>query len=224
MSIIPAPPDESEPSVRLLFRLLLAVDIQGYSARSPRMQLQAQLDLLEALETAAKEAGLDRGTWLQQVSGDGELAVLPVDADIVTVIGVFAPALERVLAEMNRRDARDPRLRVRLAFHHGAVIMGRPVSLGPAGDAPVVVSRLLDARPLRRYLTVRPRRNVALIVSAQVYREVVCSGFCALVPAHFRSIRTTIKGIPYHGYIYDPDREGGKRNDGENALLADEET
>ncbi|MFA1551557.1 hypothetical protein [Actinomadura chokoriensis] len=209
MSIISALPSESGPSARLLFRLLLAVDIQGYSARSPRMQLQAQQDLLEAMEVAATEVELDRGQWLQQVSGDGELAVLPADADIVTVIGTFAPTLERVLAEMNRRDARDPRLRVRLAFHHGALIMGRPASLGPAGDAPVVVSRLLDARPLRQYLTSHPERRVALIVSEQVYREVVCSGFCSLPPSNFRFVRTTIKGMMYQGYIYDPDRKNG---------------
>ncbi|MFI0406225.1 hypothetical protein [Actinomadura sp. 3N508] len=66
------------------------------------------------------------------------------------------------------------------------------------------MSRLLDARPLRRYLVVHPERNVALIVSDQIFREVVCSGFCALPPAHFHLIRTTIKGILYHGYIYDP--------------------
>ncbi|SNT61259.1 hypothetical protein SAMN05443665_106237 [Actinomadura meyerae] len=206
MTIIPAPPGESSSAARLLFRLLLAIDIQGYSARSPRLQLQAQQDLQESIETAAAAAGLDRGLWLQQVSGDGELAVLPVDADIVTVIGVFAPALERALEETNRRAADRPRLRVRLSFHHGALIMGRPAALGPAGDAPVVVSRLLDARPLRRYLDCRPARNVALIVSDQVFREVVCSGFCALSPRHFQPIRTTIKGLVYVGYIYDPDR------------------
>jgi hypothetical protein len=145
-----------------------------------------------------------------------------VDADIVTVIGVFAPALERALADLNRREARHPRLRVRLAFHHGALIMGWPASLGPAGDAPVVVSRLLDARPLRRYLTCREERNVALIVSDQVFREVVCSGFCALPPQHFQSIRTTMKGVVYQGYIYDPDRETDAKSGGSSDLLTDD--
>lgn len=199
-------PEKSGSSVRLLFRLLLAVDIKGYSARSPRMQLQAQADLLDAMEIAAEEVGLDRERCLQQVSGDGELAVLPGDGDIVTVVGTYAPALERALGKMNGRVAPERRLRVRLAFHHGALIMGPPASFGPAGDAPVVVSRLLDARPLRRYLIAHPERNVALIVSDQVYREVVCSGFCALPPKDFLSIRTTIKGAVYQGYVYDPDR------------------
>jgi class 3 adenylate cyclase len=207
MSIIPAPSGETEASVRLLFRLLLAVDIKGYSARSPRMQLQAQADLLDAMKIAAEEAGLDRDLWHQQVSGDGELAVLPSDEDIVTVVGTFAPALERALAKTNGEAPPGRRLRVRLAFHHGALIMGPSASFGPAGDAPVVVSRLLDARPLRRYLTVHPERSVAFIISEQLYREVVCSGFCALPPGHFQQVRTTVKGVVYQGYIYDPDRE-----------------
>lgn len=221
MSIIPAWPDESESSVRLLFRPLIAVDIQRYSARSPRMQLQAQLDLLEAMEIAAKEAGLDRGRWLQQVSGDGELAVLPGDVDIVTVVGLFAPALERALAAMRTAASARPPLRVRLALHHGALILGPEASFGPAGDAPVVVSRLLDARPLRRYLTVHPERSVALIVSDQIFREVVCSGFCALPPTDFQPIRTTVKGVIYHGHVYEPDRRPGAQRGRANHLPTD---
>ncbi|WP_207943274.1 hypothetical protein [Actinomadura sp. KC345] len=222
MSIIPAPPDGSDSSIRLLFRLLLAVDIKGYSARTPRMQLQAQADLLDAMEAAAEEAGLDRGRCLQQVSGDGELAVLPGDDDIVTVVGTYPAALERALAETNRRAAPDRRLRVRFAFHHGALVMGPSTAFGPAGDAPVVVSRLLDARPLRRYLTVHPERNVALIVSDQIYREVVCSGFCALPPEHFQQIRTTIKGAVYQGYIYDPGPAVDAGNEGTSGMMTDE--
>ncbi|MFI0482650.1 hypothetical protein [Actinomadura sp. 9N215] len=221
MTIIPLAAEESDPSVRLLFRPLLAVDIQGYSARTARSQLQAQSDLLEAMETAAKDADLDRGRWLQQVSGDGELAVLPGDADIVTVVGLFAPALERALTRRRELAAAGPRLRVRLALHHGALIMGPPASFGPAGDAPVVVSRLRDARPLRRYLAVHPERNVALIVSDPLFREVVCSGFCALPPTDFQPIRTTIKGAAYQGHIYDPDRGAGASKGATSDLLSD---
>jgi hypothetical protein len=131
--------------------------------------------------------------------------VLPEDADIVTVVGEFATALERVLADMNRGAEASRCLRVRLALHHGALIVSRSASFGPAGDAPVVVSRLLDASPLRRHLELHPERNVALIVSEQIFREVVRSGFCALPPQHFQPIRTTIKGARYRGYVYDPD-------------------
>ncbi|MFI0406226.1 hypothetical protein [Actinomadura sp. 3N508] len=115
------------------FSPLLAIDIMGYSARTPRMQFEAQMDLLAAMEVAADESGLDRERWTQQVSGDGELDVLPGDDDIVTVVGRYAPALERALAATNRTAAPDRRLRVRLALHHGALIMGPEAFFGRPG-------------------------------------------------------------------------------------------
>ncbi|MFI0479707.1 hypothetical protein [Actinomadura sp. 9N215] len=193
--------------MQTIFRLLLAVDIEGYSARTPPMQFQAQRDLRHAMEIAARDAGLDGDRWLRQASGDGELIVLPDDVDIVAVVGQLAPALERALAAMRRKGAGEvPLLRVRLAVHYGALIMEPRTAFGPAGDAPVVATRLLDARPLRRYLALHRERHVALVVSEPIFREVVCSGFCALPPSYFRSIRMTIKGAVYQGHIYDPGR------------------
>ncbi|MFA1542468.1 hypothetical protein [Actinomadura monticuli] len=202
---VPEPQAAERPvDVRLTFRLLLAVDIQGYSLRTPRMQVTAQLDLLDAMERAAAAAGLDCGAWSQQVAGDGVLAVLPDDADIVTVVGVFAPALERALAPLERGGPPGRRVRVRLALHHGALIIGWPAVLGPAGHAPVIVSRLLDARPVRCYLDGHPERNVALIVSELIFHDVVASGLCALPPTLFRQVRAVIKGVPYAGWLHDP--------------------
>jgi hypothetical protein len=207
MTIIPVPahePPQVRPPLRLTFRMLLAIDIQGYSRRTPRLQVAAQLDLLDAMDRAAEAAGLDRNSWSQQVAGDGVLSVLPADADIVTVVGVFAPALERMLAVLRETAGPERRVRVRLALHHGAMIIGWPAVLGPAGHAPVVVSRLLDARPVRRYLDDHEERNVALIVSDRIFRDVVGSGLCALPPASFVQVRAVIKGIPYEGYLHDP--------------------
>ena len=209
MTVVPTSVPEQQAAerpvdIRLTFRLLLAVDIQGYSRRTPRMQVAAQLDLRDAVERAATTAGLDYGAWSQQVAGDGVLAVLPDDADIVTVVGVLAPELERALAALERGGPPERRVRVRLALHHGALIMGWPAVLGPAGHAPVIVSRLLDARPVRRYLDVHPGRNVAFIVSELIFHDVVDSGLCALSPTLFRQVRAVIKGVPYAGWLYDP--------------------
>ncbi|MFC6880510.1 hypothetical protein [Actinomadura yumaensis] len=199
---------------RLIYRLLLAVDIQGYSARTPLLQLQAQTDLRDVLERAAADTSLDRRLWFQQVSGDGELDVLPDDADIAHVVGCFATAMERALADLNRTAAPERRLRVRLALHYGTLILGEPASFGPAGNAPVVVSRLLDARPLRRALVARADRDLALIVSDRLFEDIVRSGLCALPPEDFQAIRTTVKGVLYQGHVYDPaPRAKGLLND-----------
>ncbi|SPT58840.1 cyclic nucleotide-binding domain-containing protein [Actinomadura madurae] len=202
MSSIESRIEPAAPPVRSSFRTLLAVDIEGYSARGPRQQLKAQQTLLNAMETAAEDAELERGRWLQQVNGDGQPTVLPHDVDVVTVVGRFAPALERTLAAMRKDAGASGSPRVRLALHCGRQILTSDASLGPAAD--VVVQRLLSSRPLRRYLRVHPERNVALIVSDLIFRNVVRSGLCALPPEQFRPIRTVVENTVYRGHIYLP--------------------
>jgi hypothetical protein len=185
----------------LVYRLLLAVDIEKYSARVPMDQLLAQTELRQALEAASARAGLDRSRWHRQVSGDGELAVLPADVNVPRAVGAFVQYLDGALAELNA--ARTPSLRVRLAMHHGTLTSG---PFGPVGDAPVVVSRLLDCRPLRRLLA-RTDGDLALAVSESLYRDVVRTGFCPLLdPACFEPFRVVAKGVAHRGYTYDAPR------------------
>lgn len=182
--------------VRLTYRLVLAMDVEKYSSRDAREQLRVQTDLRRVLSIAAENVGLDRNLWYEQVSGDGELAVLPEDTDVALVVGDFTREVESVLAEFNRRGERP--LRLRLALHHGTLTPG---PFGPAGDAPIVVSRLLDAKVLRRLLAGRPERDVALIVSSSLFRDVVATGFTSLDPDAFEAVRISAKGQVYQGYI-----------------------
>ncbi|NDU77283.1 hypothetical protein GWI34_32370 [Actinomadura sp. DSM 109109] len=181
----------------LVYRLLLAVDLEKYSHLDAQRQLAAQKDLRGLLNGCARRTGLRTGGWYRQPGGDGELVVMPAGVDIPHVVGAFTSDLERALAELNRR--RPTRLRMRLALHHGTVIEG---PLGPAGDAPVVVARLLDAPPLRDHLDEHQDRDLALVVSDTLYKDVVGSGFCALNPADFLRLEVTIKEKPYSGYIH----------------------
>ena len=130
---------------RLVYRLLVGVDIEGYSGRDALDQLLVQRDLSRTLDTAAERAGVARDRWTQQVRGDGELSVLP-DDEVAPIVGDFTRELARTLNELNRSQPSRPRLRVRVAIHHGTLSEG---PFGPAGEAPIVVSRLLDANPLR---------------------------------------------------------------------------
>jgi hypothetical protein len=65
---------------------------------------------------------------------------------VIHAVGAFPGWLRGMLADLNAGCRPGARLRVRLVLHHGTLIAG---PFGPAGDAPVVASRLLDARPLR---------------------------------------------------------------------------
>lgn len=185
--------------VRLTYRLVLAVDVEKYSTRDAREQLRAQTDLRNALSVAAQNVGLDQNLWYEQVSGDGELAVLPESVDVSLVVGDFTSQLEAVLGEFNQRRIGGTRLRLRVALHHGTLTPG---PFGPAGDAPIVVSRLLNARPLRRVLADHQDRDVALIVSSTLYQDVVRTGFCSLDPCDFQPVRVNAKGVLYHGFVH----------------------
>ncbi|MFB4305613.1 hypothetical protein [Actinomadura sp. GTD37] len=196
----------SAGGARLVYRLLLAVDLERYSRLDAQQQLAAQTDLRGLLDGCARRTGLRTSGWYRQPGGDGELVVMPVDVDVPRVVGVFARDLERALAELNRHRA--PRLRMRLALHHGTMIEG---PLGPAGDAPIVVSRLLEAPPLRDHLTEHQDRDLVLVVSDTLYKDVVGSGFCALNPADFVKLEVVIKERPYSGYIHHTGRVPPKR-------------
>ncbi|RKS69109.1 hypothetical protein BZB76_6248 [Actinomadura pelletieri DSM 43383] len=198
---------------RLSYRLLVAVDIQGYSKRDTREQLLAQRDLCDALDRAAHAAGLDRDRWDKQVGGDGELATLPDGTDPAAVAGDFVIGLADALRELNRettgatgpatrratgRETGRHPLRVRLSLHHGTLTAG---PFGPAGDAPIVVQRLLDAAPLRRLLHDDADRDLACVVSDSLFEDVVRTGFCALSPDAFQAIKVTAKGTAFRGHI-----------------------
>jgi hypothetical protein len=59
----------------------------------------------------------------------------------------------------------------------------------------------LNAKPLRRLLADRQEPDIALILSATLFRDVVQTGFCSLDPADFQHVRVTTKGVHYHGFV-----------------------
>lgn len=148
---------------------------------------------------AAASAGLGRGRWYRQPRGDGELAVLPQGASGLSLVGDYPRGLAATISDLNHAADNGSRLRVRLAIHHGAVLPGR---FGPVGAAPVVTSRLVDAEPARRQLRQRADLDVALIVSATVYEEVVESRLHGLDPEVFDRIIVRAKGKSYAGDLH----------------------
>lgn len=189
--------------MQLTYHFLTAVDVEGFSHLNASQQLRVQSDLDKMLTTAATRAGLDRGAWYRQLGGDGELAVLPGDTDGLRLIDNYPRELSRVLTAINR--SRNPRLRLRVAIHHGALVDGL---FGPAGHAPIVVSRLLDSDALRRELAENSARDLVLAISAAVYGEIVQTGLGRLNPADFHRLDVSAKGTEYPAYIYG----GGSRS------------
>jgi class 3 adenylate cyclase len=182
----------------LSFRFLVAIDVEGFSQRHTAEQAKAQDDLEQAMRQAAADAGLNLERWYRQPRGDGELAVLPEGTDGLALVADYPRKLASAVAEVNQSGKDGPRLRARIAIHHGAVAPGR---FGPVGAAPVEVSRLVDAEIVRQQLRQRDDLDIALIVSATVYHEVVQSRLHDLHPEVFRRAVVRSKGITYTGYL-----------------------
>jgi class 3 adenylate cyclase len=187
--------DIVDPLSRLVYRLVVAVDVEGYSKLDALNQSQVQLRLNEALERAARDSGLDRSQWYRQMRGDGELAVLPADVDAAKVVAEFTEQLAAALQDLRRVGTP---LRMRVAMHCGPLTAG---VFGLVGDAPIVTCRLLDAKVVRNALAASGEHDLVLVISQQLFEDIVRTRFYGLDPARFRPTRFRTKQQWYSGYL-----------------------
>jgi len=134
-------------------------------------QYRAQRAFRQVMADAVDELGLDRGGWVTSPGGDGALAVLPPGVAGPRLVGDLVFAVDRLLAAVNEDRPVDARVRGRIAIHEGPVHLdGAP---GFPGSGVVTVIRLIDAPAVQVALRDRPAANVALIVSGQIYENLV---------------------------------------------------
>ncbi|MET8847938.1 GUN4 domain-containing protein [Amycolatopsis sp. NPDC004625] len=185
----------------LFERFVLGIDIRKYSDRPVRRHVVLQRELDRILGEAADGAGIDRGRWDRQPGGDGELAMLPPDVDLIAVVRGFVDQLDIRLADHNEDHEPEMRIRLRVAMHSDVMTAG---PLGWAGPASVITARLLDSKPLRAALDENSRANLAQIISGPVYRKVVGSGLGGLRPGQFRPVRIGVKEFQDTAYVHVP--------------------
>ncbi|MGW0507312.1 hypothetical protein [Micromonospora sp. NPDC003241] len=171
-------------------RMLICVDMERYSGRGNVQQYEAQQDFHRLLREAAAEVGLHREGWTTQQSGDGELAILPRELPEAYLIGRFVPELNRRLRRYNVSRLPSARIRLRIAVHQGMVHLDG--ANGFPGQAVVLVSRLCDAAPVRRALAAFPDAGIALVVSSDIYRDVVTEYPEQIRPDRFQRIDVRI--------------------------------
>lgn len=203
-------PDAATPEARapdLANRGLVGTDIERYSRRSAQDQHVAQQVYAQALRQAASSARLDLDDWLRQPAGDGELAVLPDGVHEPRLIGVMLPVLAKHLAGYNRSRPPEQRVRVRVAVHRGYIRLDG--AMGFAGPPPVHVRRLLDSEPVRDLLRNRPTINVAVIVSDEIYQQIVVNRYEGLCPELFREVQVTHPEKEYSAtaWVYAPEQD-----------------
>ncbi|GAA0212920.1 hypothetical protein GCM10010492_08370 [Saccharothrix mutabilis subsp. mutabilis] len=185
----------------LVERFVLGVDVKDSSALPARVQTKLYEELDRMLDEASARVGLDRSGWTRQPGGDGEVAVLPADVDLVALVGDFVLRLDRLLTDHNEISAPTARLRVRLAMHTGALT---PSRFGFAGPALVTLARLLDSKPVRAALDAAPTANLAQIISDSLFHKAVAAELDGLRPRQFRQVRVDVKTFHETAYVHVP--------------------
>jgi hypothetical protein len=187
----------------LVNRFVIGVDVERYSVRNVRQQDDTQRALDRILAEAAEAAGLDRQEWLTQPGGDGELAILPADVDLVASVSGLVTQLDDRLTAYNEDHSDVMRIRLRVAMHMDMIMRS---AMGYAGQGLIVLSRLLDSKEFKQALADASDASMALLVSDPVYHSVVESGLPGLRPGRFRSlaIDNPAKGFQQTAYLYIP--------------------
>jgi len=181
--------------------LYVGVDIRGYGSAPEQRQEKWQETLMRCLDRAAASMRLNRHRWARQQSGDAELCVLPADEPEPLVVDGFTRRLESELRLHNEEVMPVARLRLRMAVHHGVVVNG-PNGY-PCRDA-VVVSRLLDSKPLRGVMEQWPEANLAVMLSDLVYQSIVEAGHTSLRACQFRRLAVREKEYKGYGWLWLP--------------------
>ena len=194
--------DDIPPGIR---RLCVAVAADGAGDAGVMGQQAARERVSAALLDACGSAGLDRVLVSAQHTDDTEVVLLPVGIDEPRVIAALATALAEVLRRMNTGQGGGTRVRLRMAVHEGITILTPD---GFTGQAVVRVTRLAVAQPLRAALAADPDADLMVMLSDQVFEDLVQFGHAWLSRDRFRRAGVTIPANGNHdaGWIYVPQR------------------
>jgi hypothetical protein len=178
--------------------------MESYSARDDGGQNHLQATFPKIMNEAAGACGLRRNAWTLQSTGDGELAIFPVGTSEPQVVADLVPAIDRALREQNRFSADHVQVRLRAALHQGLVW---PSPNGFAGQAVVKVCRLVDAQPVREALDLYPDAGVALIVSSDMFRDVISQSYPGIRADRYRKVHVQVKTFDEEAWIFVPDED-----------------
>lgn len=173
----------------------------GYGRRDDREHADVQRALLMVLNEAAHASGLDRLDWSRQGAGDGELAILPDQEAEPVVVDDFVAELHAALRYYNHGRLPEFRMRLRLAIHFGAAIKA---DNGYAGQGVVLVSRLVDSRPPHLALEQDDGALLAVMVSDEVYQDVVVQRHTKLTDQDFREVAVDNKETRVRAWLRVP--------------------
>jgi hypothetical protein len=179
---------------------VIGVTADAVSIHTHLDQIRRHRRLIEVLNEAWRAVHLDPLPWVQDMV-DGVLILIPANISLARLLEDFIRELEADLKLHNRFLAAEDRLRLRVSMHSGRVNLEPS---GPAGGAIILAYRLLDAPQLRAALDDQPAADLAVIISNEVYQDVVVQSYGNLDKRRFQHIEFHTKTGEEAGWLYVP--------------------
>ena len=181
---------------------MLAVDIAEFTRadRDDEVQLHLRISLYGILREALGGSGMPWDQCQHEDRGDGVVVIVPPGLPAQPIIDSLPERLSGLIRRHNRFSYESVRMQVRVAANIGPVYGDEH---GFSGDDLTLLGRMLDAQPLRRALS-ESGSEVALIISDYVYDKLVLRRQSLACPRSFRRVRTQVKRIPVHAWMYLP--------------------
>jgi hypothetical protein len=184
-------------------RICVVLDIEKYSRRTATDHLVMQRQLRRVTEQAAENAELRWAKIDIEDKGDGLLLQLPPAIDEPRVLPRLVNGLCEALRQSNRRALSSRQMRLRMAITQG---IQHPGVTGAVGESLITASRLVDSQAVRSELDAHPAASLAVIVSDDLYRDVIAQGYPGLDPGAFRQVEAIVeaKGFAMTAWVHVP--------------------
>ncbi len=185
-------------------RAIVAVDVEGSTSRTNPAKAQLRAVLFELLDQAFLAGGITkkyRDGFVDR--GDGALCLVrPVDqAPKPVLLATVVPALAELLVQHAGRHP-DLAFRLRVAVHAGEVHYD---SRGPYGEDVDIACRFVDAKELRRQLSITAAPLV-LVISPEMHRSVVRHGYPGIDhDAYVQTVPVRVGTQRLRGWVHTPE-------------------
>ena len=181
---------------------LFAVDIAGFTSpgRDDEIRLYLHAELYEVLEKAFDGSGIPWARCFHEDRGDGALIVVPPGVACKGIIDPLPERLRGLIRRHNHVSCQAAGIQLRAAAHIGPV---EHDGHGFVGSDINLLFRMLEARPLKRALA-GSGAELALIVSDDVYRSLVCRCPSLVSPEAFQRVKFQVKRDRACGWTYLP--------------------
>ncbi len=192
----PAPPADGQLCT------LFAVDIAGFTSpgRDDEIRLYLHEELYEVLERAFDGSGIPWARCFHEDRGDGALIVVPPGIACKGIIDPLPERLRGLIRRHNHVSCQAAGIQLRAAAHIGPV---EHDDHGFVGSDINLLFRMLEAQPLKRALA-GSGAELALIVSDDVYRSLVCRYPSLVSPDAFQRVKFQVKYTRASAWTYRP--------------------